>query len=384
MSESQSHFRSRALANRAKKRRQTEKAASAVALQATPQATGSAEQLVSTAFAAPLVFASGAAALVFQVAWMRELRLIFGATTASTAAVLAIFMAGLGLGSALLGKRVDRAANPLRMYGLLEIAIALSAAASPWLVDVARAIYISLGGQESLGVASATIVRIALAAAVIGAPAVLMGGTLPAAVRAVASSADKYRGAVGVLYGSNTLGAVFGSAVSTFFALENLGTRATLWAGFAVGLVAGALAMSRARRLAPQPTEAHRIGPDGSSTVAAIDLADSEAQGIEPIRARLIYPIAGIVGFAFFALELVWYRMLGPILGGTTFTFGLILCTALFGIGMGGLAYNYVFRRFQPTWSALAITCGLEALFTIAPYVLGDQLALRAGWNANP
>jgi hypothetical protein len=37
-----------------------------------------------------------------QVAWMRELRLVFGATTASVAAVLAIFMAGLGLGSAIL------------------------------------------------------------------------------------------------------------------------------------------------------------------------------------------------------------------------------------------------------------------------------------------
>ena len=67
-----------------------------------------------------MVIASGSAALVFQIAWMRELRLVFGATTASTAAVLAIFMAGLGVGSALLGKVADRVANPLRMYGLWE------------------------------------------------------------------------------------------------------------------------------------------------------------------------------------------------------------------------------------------------------------------------
>ena len=53
---------------------------------------------------ASLVFCSGAAALAIQVAWMRELRLVFGATTAATAAVLAIFMAGLGVGSAVLGK----------------------------------------------------------------------------------------------------------------------------------------------------------------------------------------------------------------------------------------------------------------------------------------
>ena len=78
-----------------------------------------------------LVLASGCAALVFQIAWMRELRLVFGATTASTAAVLAIFMAGLGIGSAVLGKVADRVASPLQMYGLLEVAIALSTAVTP-------------------------------------------------------------------------------------------------------------------------------------------------------------------------------------------------------------------------------------------------------------
>src|SRR5262245_34849434 len=103
-----------------------------------------------------LTFGSGCAALVFQVAWMRELRLVFGATTAAVAAVLAIFMAGIGVGSAILGKRADRVTNPLRMYGVLEIAIALSAAVSPWLIDLTSAIYIHFGGQESLGLTGAT------------------------------------------------------------------------------------------------------------------------------------------------------------------------------------------------------------------------------------
>src|SRR5262249_44012578 len=117
------------------------------------------QQLASTWFVALLAFASGSAALVFQVAWMRELRLVFCATTASVAAVLAIFMAGLGIGSAVLGKRADRSANPLKLYGALEFGIALSVAISPWLIDVASSIYITLGGQQSLGIAGATFVR---------------------------------------------------------------------------------------------------------------------------------------------------------------------------------------------------------------------------------
>jgi spermidine synthase len=314
-----------------------------------------------------LVFVSGCAALVFQVAWMRELRLVFGATTGATAAVLAIFMAGLGIGSALLGKMADRVANPLRMYGLLEIAIAISAAVTPWLVALASRIYFSLGGQDSLGFAGATLVRLSLAAAIMAVPTILMGGTLPAAVRAVTRIGDEHRRALGVLYGSNTLGAVFGAAVTTFYALELLGTRATLHAGCALGLFAGGVAVVISRAMG---TAMPVISSPGPSPGPGEELVSTNP--------RLVYVSAAVLGFTFFALELVWYRMLGPILGGTAFTFGLILCVALLGIGIGGIVYYAIFRWVQPTWSAFAISCGLEALATIVPFALGDRLALLA------
>jgi len=60
---------------------------------------------------AGLIFLSGACALVYQVAWLREFRLIFGAATPATAAVLAVFMGGLGVGSASLGRRAERSGN---------------------------------------------------------------------------------------------------------------------------------------------------------------------------------------------------------------------------------------------------------------------------------
>ena len=49
-----------------------------------------------------IVFFSGFCSLVYQVTWLRLLRLIFGASTPATAIVLAIFMGGLGLGGLLL------------------------------------------------------------------------------------------------------------------------------------------------------------------------------------------------------------------------------------------------------------------------------------------
>src|SRR5438874_12800365 len=112
-------------------------------------------------------------------------RLIFGASTLASAAVLAIFLGGLGIGGALIGKRAEGEERPLALYGKLEIGVAICAALSPFLTDLAGMIYFSLGGSATLGRFGATIVRVVLAALVIGPGAVLMGGTLPAAARAV-------------------------------------------------------------------------------------------------------------------------------------------------------------------------------------------------------
>src|SRR5215208_4406723 len=76
---------------------------------------------------------SGATGLIYEVLWARMLGLVFGATTFAISAVLAAFMGGLALGSAWAGKLAARIKRPLRVYGLLEIGIALYAVGVPWL-----------------------------------------------------------------------------------------------------------------------------------------------------------------------------------------------------------------------------------------------------------
>src|SRR4029453_2487373 len=178
---------------------------------------------------AALLFGSGACALVYQVAWFREFRLVFGASTPASAAVLAIFMGGLGLGNALLGRRADATTNPMRLYAQLELSISLLSAASPVLVAGIRSIYLAVGGQETLGLFGASLIRLLLSTAVIGLPTFLMGGTLPAAAKRATAPDDAGRRSVGWLYGLNTLGAVLGTLLSTFFLLERFGTHGTLW-----------------------------------------------------------------------------------------------------------------------------------------------------------
>ena len=211
-----------------------------------PSADPPAER-ASLAPVAGLLFLSGMCGLVFQVSWFREFRLVFGASTAASSAVLAVFMGGLGIGNAVLGKRADRARNPLALYALLELSIALAAALSPLLLDVLHGLYISLGGQLALGVPLATAVRLAIAALVLGTATFLMGGTLPAAVRAVTVCEDHRRRGAALLYGANTLGAVAGALGSTFFALEFFGTRQTLWLACGVNTCTALSALALAR-----------------------------------------------------------------------------------------------------------------------------------------
>ncbi len=334
-----------------------------------------------------IIGVSGACSLIYQVAWLRLMRLIFGSSTAASAAVVAIFMGGLGLGGWLFGRRAAAMENPLRVYSRLEYGIAAAAALSPLLVWIARALYLELGGVFSLGLAGASAVRLVLAVFVLGVPTALMGGTLPVVTQALEREEDAGRRRLAWLYGVNTLGAVLGACLANFFLLEQLGIRKTLWCGAAVNFLLAVVAALLARHRTEGYVEAtDREVADDSTTTEAEE--GPRAGSTVPVHShgvlaygferRGLFIIAALVGCAFFLMELVWYRMLASILGGSTYTMGLILAMALLGIALGGLLYALGRENRRPTLYTLAATCGLEALFLSFPLWLGDDLALFA------
>ena len=316
-----------------------------------------------------MLLVSGNCALMFQVVWIRELRLVFGATTASSAAVLAIFMAGLGLGNWLFGSRIDASARPLRCYGLLELGIAISAGLSPFLIMLMREVYVNFGGQAALGPELATLSRLAVSALILAIPTLLMGGTMPAAARAVSNAADPHRRGVALIYGLNTIGAVAGAGIANFMLLELLGNRGVLWFACGINLLLAVTALLVSTRL----SRGMEIQTRGQADLP--DPVSHETGSVQPDRLGIVCLASGTVGFVFFLMEIVWYRMLGPLLGGTTYTFGLILCVALLGIGVGGALYALLARLVKPTLSFLAFICTLEALLIAVPYWYGDQVA---------
>jgi spermidine synthase len=315
---------------------------------------------------AALLFGSGLCALVYQTCWLRELRLTFGASTPASAAVLAVFMGGLGFGALALGKRVERARRPLQVYANLELGIALFAALTPLTLGLARRAYVAAGGTAALGSFGGTALRLALSAIVLLPPTFLMGGTLPAAAKSCTDASDSRRIGAALLYGLNTLGAVAGALASTFFLLERYGTRRTLWLACLLNAVV-AIAAHLVDRVAM---------PESNAPVAAPSSDPSPAVRAAPLPFTLT--AAAVTGFAFLAMELCWYRVLSPLLGGSSFTFGLILAVALFGIGAGGLWYGAGAASRPATLSAFALTCGLEAACLALPYAIGDGVPFIA------
>jgi predicted membrane-bound spermidine synthase len=262
----------------------------------------------------------------------------------------------------------------LRLYAWLELGIAASCAVSPWLIDLVRWIYGSLGGQMSLGPTGATIVRLLGTVVVLGLPTVLMGGTLPAAAKAVTDAKDTRRRGLGLVYGCNTLGAVAGTALCTFYLLPLMGTRRTLWLTCILNMALAALSLKLASAFEGELTRHERRRQQRQEEMEAAEATLDRPH--EPAPAWLVYLSALTVGCVFLMMELVWYRLLTPLLGGTTYTFGLILAIALAGIGLGGGLFSLLYRWWKPAAWQFALCCALEALVLAIPFAMGDELAI--------
>src|SRR5437867_2364667 len=170
-----------------------------------------------------IFFLSGATGLVYEVIWVRLTGLVFGNTSHAIATVLGAFMAGLALGSWKLGQKADRIRNPLRMYGLLEIGIGISAALVPLIFRGFDSVYWAVAPSLSSIPGGGGFVRFGTSFVVLITPTFLMGGTLPVLTRFFTERLDEVERKVGVLYALNTFGAAAGSLLAALVLIPGIG-----------------------------------------------------------------------------------------------------------------------------------------------------------------
>lgn len=304
-------------------------------------------------------FLSGAAGLIYEVCWIRRAALVFGSTVHALSTVLAVFFLGLAIGSHLFGGLARRVARPLRLYALLEAALALLALASLPLFSFAEPLYGSAFRAFSGTPALLMAARVLLVALVILPPAVLMGGTLPLFCRRFVRERARIGGSVGFLYGVNTLGAATGCALAGFWLLPNLGLARSIAAGAALSLVSGAVVWAlRIERAAPQPVAADPAPSDARARTAAT---------AQPARAAwVIGALVFFAGFSALGLEVLWTRYLALLFRNTVTTYTLTLTVVLGGIVIGSVLGSRFFDgrlRHSLVFGALQVASALSVLF---------------------
>lgn len=324
---------------------------------------------------------SGAAALVYEVAWTRLLTLSFGHGVAAASTVLAAFMGGLAVGAAVAGPASDRLdrGRALRLYAIAEGLVALLALAMPLGLAAFEPLLRGAYGTGAPGLAFPTL-RLVTALALVALPAVAMGATFPLAARWFVPDAAAATREAGALYAANTTGAAIGALLTGFVLLPSLGLRLTTWTGVAMNLVvAGAAWMLSSRPVADTPMAP--AAPTPSAARPSKRAAAAVPAMPRPILAALAMAASGFLSLA---LQIVWSRLLAQVLGPTTYAFSLVVAVFITGLAAGaGLGRRLAARATQPAAGltlsiALAVVCGAVAVGTIDRGLLSMAAAVSA------
>ena len=317
---------------------------------------------------------SGAAGLVHEVAWSRALSQVLGGSLPATSIVLAVFLLGLGAGSAIASRIADRLARPLRVYAGLEAALALWAGLSPLLMTAATHLLERVGPAFGDGLPIA-LLRLAVAAALLLPPTMAMGATFPILVRACGGER------IAILYGTNTLGAAAGALLGAFALQPWLGTRGSFGAAGAlnllVALAAWSLAWPRASAgAAPAAAPAGVHSPSRESTPRGAALPAEAGGWLDPARSMAL--LSGAVGAL---LQSCWTRIAVLAFGSSTYALGLTLAACIAGLGIGPLLVARGNRRrgaASPERAAnAAFSVGILSLLILP--LLGALPRLAAG-----
>ena len=380
-------------------------------------------------------FLSGLAALLYQTAWLRQFSLVFGTSELAVATVLAAYMGGLALGSAVAGRYAGRVTRPVLVYGLLEAGIALSALAVPLLLLAARALYASMLGDQPAPPDAAAIGQpvfyLLVAFVVLAIPTGFMGATLPLLIRYAVRTDAEVGPKVALLYAVNTAGAVFGTVIAAFLLLPAFGLNRTVWVGVAVNalvfVIAAALAQGRRDSVAVEAAGWRAASGEGAAgrgasgrgaagEAAAAQAASGEAaagqtrgavgppgfieacirplfQRSAPPRDRLaavfrtqpawMLPLMLVSGANAFLYEVLWTRMLAHVMGGSIYAFATMLAAFLTGIALGGGLAGKVAANRERAAVAFAFTQAAIGALSVGVYAWMGPLIpdVRTTWT---
>jgi spermidine synthase len=293
---------------------------------------------VSPAILAALLVLSGAAALIYQALWVKQIGLLVGVAVYAVTTVVSAFFAGLAVGSGVLGRRADASPRPLALYAGLELGVGLTGLATTLLLSRLAGPYAALEDAMGRGAWGLPFVLIAL-------PAFLMGGTLPALVRAARPNGGTIGAASGALYAANTAGGVLGVLATPLLLVPAFGVQGTGAVAATTNLVLAATAAMLARRA---PSVSQRVAPAPAAE------PDPRAAG-GAAGSRLALTLYAIAGGLALGLEVAWVQAVMQFINTRAYAFALVLATYLTGLVVGSALWARLADRVQNPWRAFGL-----------------------------
>jgi spermidine synthase len=311
-----------------------------------------------------VLFLSGIGALIFETLWLRLSGLAFGNSVWAAALILSSFMAGLALGNAIAAWSKVRRWRPLYLYAVLEVLVAFFGCTIvfclPLLGEWMRPVWQTLWNYQPtlLGL------RFILSFAILLVPTTAMGLTLPVLIEDPILRQTNFGGAIGFLYGSNTLGAVVGAVLGEGYLIAAFGLRGTSLAASLAVCLAAAVALLTAR-----------IGGDRDALIP---------ERTFPLRLNVRYRPPWHLLFASFgagcillSLEVIWFRFLRLYVASSPTAFAIMLAVVLVGIGLGGIAAGAINRRSAWLHQLLPALLLLAAIAVLLSYLFFPGEAVR-------
>lgn len=274
-------------------------------------------------------FLSGAAALMLEASWSRQIQLLLGHTSQASSLVLAGYLIGLCIGG-LVADRILQHVNPLPAYGVAELIVGVWAFCIPSVLEFHSQTF----AQTSLSVACFVTLLPATAA---------MGTTLPLIVECLVRAGMR-RSRVSRIYGLNTIGAVVGLVVATAYLLVNVGVTNTSFVAALIALVCASAAFV-------QSWLSSVAGWSSGAIESSLPLAPEgqfKREDSPTIVSRRSIAIAAFSGCMILALEVLYLQMFSLVFHNSTYTFGLVLSVFLLALAAGAWLQVHFCKKFSP------------------------------------
>ena len=303
-------------------------------------------------FVCILMFLSGASSLIVETILFRLLSYTFGNTAYAASTVLAVFMGGLAIGSAIFGKWCARKPKSLKVYGILELIVAIYSLVLPLCVSHATQLYVLVCHALNLQVGRLLPVQIAFGAVVAGIPAVFMGGTLPAVAHFLTASNDRqFEITIDKVYAANTFGAATGTILAAYVFVPSVGIQGALLVAGAIGFLIFTTVFLVTPQQMRDPVPAQSDQPSAMAGNLAAYL-----------------PFAFLSGGITLGFEVVWNHALGFLIGNTVYSFALMLFCILIGLAWGSrlVARNFGSpERWRPALIGAQCVTGVVVLVSL-------------------